>query len=440
MATNDLIRVPDYNDIFNIINPVLGTGTGNRGYGQTTLATAVNTNSRVSKTQWDNLRYDIINAIAHQTGSPPTIVEANEGDLVQYDANLPNFQYLTLASQANTNRFNIAVGRYAVEPSIDVDSFVTFYGTVTAVVVATWPSANDARAFFNSGGRIQLSSTFDPFKTTPQNDDWQSLLNVAGTFYFDGNNGVNFYSLTNVDKTVDEQRGSSYTQNIWRISARSNVANNSNGGATQVIITSSWIDGYSENSSTLNNQPPREGVSGQLTLTVTQRRAYAALYPNLISGSFQGPKPTWAATDFTVTNPGERPLGPAQLPDPGSANAFIYPASSISYILNSNLPKPSIGSFTIEHENKAGTNGSYVLTLITSPAGSVVTTSPPLGSTITLGPNQSQVVNYTVTSPLGSYPDVEFVYEIEITDAEGNTYNPKHTHTQIRVLNESDIP
>lgn len=439
MATNDLIRVPDYNDIFNIINPVLGVGSGNRGYGQTTLATLVDTNSRVSKTQWDNLRYDIINAIAHQTGSPPTIVEANEGDLVQYDANLPNFQYLTLASQADTNRLNIAPGRYAVEPVADVDSFVTFYGTVTVVIVATWPTADNARAFFNSGGRIQISSAFTPFKSSQQNNDWQALLSTAGTVYFDGNTGVNFYSLTNADKTVDQQTGSAYSQNVWRISARSNVANNSTGTATQVIITSSWIDGYTD-TSTNNNQAPREGVSGRLTLTVTQRRAYAALYPNLVAGSFQGPRPNWSYTDFTVVDPGERPVGPATPPDPGTANAFVYPSKTISYVLNSNLPKTSTGSFTIEHENKSGTNGTYRLQLITSPSDSVVTTNPAIGETITLGPNQSQTVNYTVTSPLGSYPDNEFVYEIEVRDSDGNTYNPVHRHTQIRVLSESEIP
>lgn len=442
MPVNDLISIADYNAIRNIINSVIGIGSGNFGYGQTSLSAAdVTVNDRVTKTQWDNLRFDIINAIAHQTGTPPSITESTIGDLIRYDANLPNFQYLTLANEASTNRFNIGSGRFATEPSYNLDAFVSFYGEAVITISATWATANEARSFFNSGGRINFSSSFVPFKGTNQNNNWQTLLSSAGTKYFDGNTGINFYSLTTTDQKFDEQRGTgTYTGNYWRLFAKCNVANNSAGTANQIIFTIRWLDGYSENSSTENNQEPREGVSGNLSLTVTQRRAFAALYPDLITGSFQAPRPIWSSSGVAVTNPGERPLGPALAPDPGAMNSFVYPSRITSYILSGNLPKTTTGFFTVEHENTGSTSTIFTISVNTAPAGSVIVTNPSIGTSFTLAPNTSQNVTYTITSPAGSYPDDEFIYILEVEDPNSSTYNAKHTHVQIRVTSEDQIP
>jgi hypothetical protein len=68
-SANNIIRVSDFNNIRNIILAVMGTGTGSLGYGQTMFSVVKDENSVISQTDWDNLRYDIVNAKIHQTGA-----------------------------------------------------------------------------------------------------------------------------------------------------------------------------------------------------------------------------------------------------------------------------------------------------------------------------------------------------------------------------------
>jgi hypothetical protein len=69
VSANNIITVSDFNSIHNTINTVMGTGVGSIGYGQTVFSTLKSANDVVDQTDWDNLRYDIVNARIHQTGA-----------------------------------------------------------------------------------------------------------------------------------------------------------------------------------------------------------------------------------------------------------------------------------------------------------------------------------------------------------------------------------
>ena len=65
------IEAQDYNNIYNIINPVLGRnfgGTANVGYDNSPSASTVAVNAKISAVQWNNLRSDISRCRGHQTG------------------------------------------------------------------------------------------------------------------------------------------------------------------------------------------------------------------------------------------------------------------------------------------------------------------------------------------------------------------------------------
>jgi hypothetical protein len=68
-SANNIISVSDFNNIRNIILAVMGAGVGSVGYGQSLFSVAKSENSVISQTDWDNLRYDIVNAKIHQTGA-----------------------------------------------------------------------------------------------------------------------------------------------------------------------------------------------------------------------------------------------------------------------------------------------------------------------------------------------------------------------------------
>jgi hypothetical protein len=66
------IEAQDYNNIRNIINPVIGRnfgGTADVGYDNSPSASAVAADSKISAVQWNNLRSDISRCRGHQTGT-----------------------------------------------------------------------------------------------------------------------------------------------------------------------------------------------------------------------------------------------------------------------------------------------------------------------------------------------------------------------------------
>ncbi len=295
MPVNDLIRVPDYNTIRTTISNVMGTGSANLGYGQNLQSNSVAVGDYVTKPQWDNLRYDIVNALVHQTGSVPSIYEPAVGELLKYSSTLPNFQYNTLANQANTNRFDIGAGQYAVEPKGTRTQSVSFSSNMNATITVTFSTADQARFFFNSGGKIRFSSSFVDSLGTSQSSSWATILANLGTISFGGNTpAVNFYTLTNSPQTFYEQGVSgSYSMNTWRLQAFSNVANNSLGTATTLTFYSYWVDSYTDP----GLPPPGDLVQGSLTLNVSQLRATGALYPSLVANSFNIAGPS----SYTIT-------------------------------------------------------------------------------------------------------------------------------------------
>ena len=82
-GTGLIIEAVDYTTIRNKIIGIMGTGAGQSGYGQTLLSSAVVPGNTVTKAQWDNLRYDILNARIHQDGLVPTIVTATQGQPIR---------------------------------------------------------------------------------------------------------------------------------------------------------------------------------------------------------------------------------------------------------------------------------------------------------------------------------------------------------------------
>ena len=305
MPVYDTISAPDYNNIRLVINNVIGSGVGNSGYGQAIRNAEVFLGDFVTKTQWDLLRFDIVNCIIHQSGSLPTIKTVQEGDTIIYAAAEPNFQYLTLANQAVTNRFDIAAGQYATESKVSGSYSTTWQNSLTTSFTVTFANANDARYFFNSGSKVRFQSSYTPRISNPQNNAWTTLLNAAGTVSFGGNTPtVNFYTLTSSDQVFYNLTSTSYTSNRLEIKARCNVANNALGGATSVTFTVNYIDAYVDPDILAgrppNFNPPDGTVQGTINLTVGQLIATGALYPDLLPNSFAITSPTYPAT-ITIT-------------------------------------------------------------------------------------------------------------------------------------------
>jgi hypothetical protein len=290
MAIGDFISATDYNTIRTKIFNVMSTGSGNYGYGQTTFSSLVSAASAsVSKTQWDALRYDIYNALLHQTGTAAAMTQVAVGDIIRYGASQPNFQYDTFADQATSNRFNLGTGQFVTE-AIDTKSFSSsWYQSVSSTTSVTFATAEQARFFFNAGGKIRFASTRSGGNGEAQNTAWSNLLSSAGTQSFVGGpSGINFFSLTSGYQTFAEVSGSSaYSNNKWRLEASCNVSSNTLGTANVVNFRITWLDAYTDPPTgggySPGSFPPGDLVDGTLTLTVDQVRPAGFLQP---SGAF----------------------------------------------------------------------------------------------------------------------------------------------------------
>ena len=295
-AVGTIISNEDYNAIRNKIIPIMGTGVSTSGYGQTTLSTSVASSQQITKVQWDNLRFDIVNALVHQTGALPSITEVRTTDAIRYGANFPNFQYNTLAEQAVSNKFNLGDGQFAIASKTSQTRTSSWSSSVSCTLTISFGTVDQARFFFNSGSKIRFRSSRTGGSSTSQNTSWSNLLDSVGNFDFGGNtSGINFYSLTNSNQTVYNSVASSpYASNTYRVQARCNVSDNSAGTANIVYFTIIWTDPYVDP----GTPAPGDSVDGTLSLIVEEIKAEGSLLPPG-SGSFSITSPTYSISSIT---------------------------------------------------------------------------------------------------------------------------------------------
>jgi hypothetical protein len=299
------IAATDYNAIRNKISEILGTGTGQKGYGQTIASSAVFAGNNITKNQWDLLRYDLVNALVHQDGVLPAIVTLAANDVVGYSAGNANTNYNTLAETSITNRFNIGAGQsIVISPSL-IDSGTSLPTVVLGTqsrtgawatqsqctMTVTFASVNTARYFFNSGSKIRFTSSRTGGTTSPQNNAWTNLLSTSiGTVNFGAKtpSAVNFYTLTTSYQQIYQLSSSTpYSANYYAIEALCNCTDptNTNGTASTVTFRITWRDDYTDPGA----PAPGDSVDGTLNISIEELRASGLMQP---SGTFTVAGPT----------------------------------------------------------------------------------------------------------------------------------------------------
>lgn len=303
MTTGSRIFASDYVAIQDKAQALLGIGSGTRGYGQVVQSSDVVVGNEIKKDEWDLLRFDIINIRLHQDGVVPNIVTVNRGDPIVYGAGHPNTNYNTLLETAIDNKFQIAGNQSIVtaKGSVDYSSSWTnsaqFTLTVTGVGSNASERADNLRYFFNSGGKVRIISSLNGGSGTAQVNAWKNILTSVGTRSFgaDTDPVVNYYTLTNSFQTYFQQSLSTpYSANSYRLEARTDVANNSNGTATNLFLRVTLNDAYVDSGPSL----PNDVVDGTITIAVEELKASGTMVP---SGSFTITSPTYSLSSITAT-------------------------------------------------------------------------------------------------------------------------------------------
>jgi hypothetical protein len=248
------------------INTVWGVGTGNKGYGQTTLPilTAVNAGSDVvTATQWSTLLNRILSASNHQSTTITPITNPTAQQTISaYSALSTNvtsvFNNRLNCTSSGTDITSGGAGTYAS----------SWNNTLTFTHTITFTSGDAARYFFNTGGRIALTYGLSGGSSL-YNGVISTLLSNAGTIYVtadssvtqtiaggsytgttkSGGSGgsvtqVGYYQLTTSNQQIYSSSTTSYygyETDAFTINIKSNGTQGSNSDKGSVITITSYL-------------------------------------------------------------------------------------------------------------------------------------------------------------------------------------------------------
>lgn len=229
------------------VSTIFGSGTGDKGYGQTLPVSPVSAGQDISATQWAALLNAISTAANHQGTSITAISNPSTGDDVE----------VLSALQQNLDdvffkRLDCAATGTPITAGGTINRTTGWTDSVTATVTVTFSTINAMRYFFNAGGRLTVSASRTGGTAHDKNSGWTTLLNnmgtinlaapsgavnanIAGTFYTGTTRtggggspsvyttGTGIYDLTSSDTEIFKQYATAYLYTSNYVSVKAKV-------------------------------------------------------------------------------------------------------------------------------------------------------------------------------------------------------------------------
>jgi len=222
-----LIQATDYNGFVSTnaanINGVWSTGATDSGWGQTAITT-VTTSNTVTATQWASLVNNLASAGSQTATSLTSRTAPTVGNTISILANVS-----TDITSVTTNRGNAAASGTAYGTFTGTTSKTTTTGTgtnawtITFTHTVTFPSADQARYFWNAGGIVRVQ--YGKSSTGTDNDpDWNTFAGKCGSINLTGR----------VNSTTQTIAGQAYT-GTTRLSG-------TGGTQTTLATTTGWYN------------------------------------------------------------------------------------------------------------------------------------------------------------------------------------------------------
>jgi hypothetical protein len=266
-----LIEATDYNNFVNNgannVNAIWSTGTTDRGYGQTSMST-VSSSGIITATNWAALVNNLSAIGSHQGTTITSRTAPVAGNVVAILSNLSTDINTLTGSRGNASASGTEITSWTGTTS---KTTATGSGgsawTITFTHTITFPSANQARYFWNAGGIVRLrvsKSSTGTAADTEWNDLAGTLMNeirmvgrvnsanqVIGGVTYTGVNKTSgtgtpsihltttgWYNLTTSDTNIYRQFADTapYTNQSITVAARTA------GSGTQLILTTTWND------------------------------------------------------------------------------------------------------------------------------------------------------------------------------------------------------
>jgi len=258
-AAGNIIYAADFNNIQSTTEFLLGAGLSDSGYGQAVGSAQVAADVKVTVSQWNTLRTDLLKIRQHQTGlnESVSLTLPTTTDLI--DDTFAN-QYKDFASLCSTDRLTVALTEAPpvnlYDPTLSRRTS-PWNGKLTHTVTITFASGDAARHFFNAGGSFQFSATITGYTggTNDKGGRWDQMLTAMGTIKFAAHGttytgteaaggypktSIGWYELTTSDQYVFVKPTTPgvYLENEYRILVKKNAANNT---ATVLTFTIEFL-------------------------------------------------------------------------------------------------------------------------------------------------------------------------------------------------------
>jgi len=261
-VAGDKILDQEYNNFLNSsstpkgINYTFGTGALQWGLGQTAL-TAVAVGDKITAAQWNSLFAAMDNVANHTNNTLTSTAAKAAGDVIAVKAALET-DLGTLASSVANGCPNATA--LSTSAALQTSTSSTRYaGSHIVEHSVTFTNANQARYFFNAGGKIQINitrTTNAGTAATSKDSSVDELITGLGNFQLksqtssrsgstetlttDGFN-IGFYDLTTSYQTILEltQNSGTYTSMYFKVEAKADAAA---GSAQVVTIKTSIVD------------------------------------------------------------------------------------------------------------------------------------------------------------------------------------------------------
>ena len=297
IASGSLVLATDYNAIRTTVDNVLGTGSGDSGYGQTLTSSAQSIGTIIDADHINQLFTDIQKAHTHQQGSASSliaqvttsdVIEANNGSTYKGWT-----QFETAANLISTNRLTANAGQMTAAAQKTTETKAAGWNAqINQTVTVTFASADARRHFFNSGGEIRIQASVASGGNT-KSQDWATMCSssgiikiaeggitktgASGTLYGGYDEGTIPGSLT---KIFDRQGSGNYAENKWEIQAQNT--------SSTVITIKNIFDDIDAGDQTGTGSAVDEDVDRALTVDVGELRA---------TGQLTITSPTFAITE-----------------------------------------------------------------------------------------------------------------------------------------------
>ena len=235
-ASGGLIEATHYNGFVASVNAIWGTGSGNRGYGQSTTLSTVAASNTVTAAQWATLIARIDSSRQHQSGVTSGITQPTTGDTITFLSTLS-----TQISTIDTNRLSNSVAESSLATA-NASGSTSWTSNAVRECAFTFASANAMRYFFNAGGTVTLNTVSSSFSGNTKSTNWEAIANngsatVTNTIFW------NNLSTSNYTLGTWSGSGADYGNNILYLQAR---LNNTAGSSTQIILRAYFVDGAAD--------------------------------------------------------------------------------------------------------------------------------------------------------------------------------------------------